>query len=410
MSKIVYAWELGAGYGHIDAFLPVAKLLQARGHEIIWIVKDLQHVPELLGSEQFSYFQAPIQWPFAQSSSAAMNYAGVLRNSGFNDKNSLLARTQAWKTLFSVLNPDLILFDHAPTALLAAHSLKYPRATFGSGFCSPPKISPMPCIRPWLKTPEKDLLSTELEVITTANSVLTRTGGKPLNCLADLFDVAEDFLCTYQELDHYPSRDNGHYWGSCLNNADGIKPTWPSVGKKRIFAYLNKEYPGLESLLRHLGGSSWSIAVHIAGITPAFIQKFSTANLHISPQRINLQHVGELCDLTICHAGAGTTANMLLQGQPLLTIPMQVEQWLIGRNIQNLGAGLSIPADTKKPSFLATIKELLSNDRYRLAAKQFSEKYRPLDTLDQQRKIADRCEDLVRAARFKEPSKFAEGQ
>lgn len=406
MSKIVYAWELGGGYGHIDAFLPIAKLLQARGHEVIWIVKDLHHVPDLLGSGQFSYFQAPIQWPFAQSSSAAINYAGILRNNGFNDKNTLLARAQAWKTLFSLMNPDLILFDHAPTALLAAHSLRNPRATFGSGFCSPPKISPMPSIRPWLKTPEKDLQNTELEVIATANSVLTRIGGKPLNILADLFDVAEDFLCTYQELDHYSNRDNGHYWGYCLNTADGIEPIWPSVGKKRIFAYLNKEYPGLESLLRQLGGSSWSVLVHIAGIAPALIQKFSTANLHISPQRVNLHHLRDQCDLTICHAGSGTTANMLLQGLPLLTIPMQIEQWLIGRNVQNMGAGLSISADIKKPNFLAAIKELLAKECYNLAAKQFSDKYRTLVPLDQQKRIADRCDDLLREARINEPVKL----
>jgi UDP:flavonoid glycosyltransferase YjiC (YdhE family) len=395
MSSIVFAWELGGGYGHIDAFLPIAKILQARGHNVVWVLKDLQHVSMLLDSQGFSYLQAPICWPTIYHSTPAMNYAGILRNTGFHDPAGLLARTKAWQTLFTYLNPDLILFDHAPTALLATNSRNYPRALFGSSFCSPPKVSPMPSIRPWLKVSDKELTGVESDVVTIANAVLSQLESKPLNILADLFEVEEDFLCALAELDHYPNRHNGRYWGPSFNDADGVDPVWPSKGNKRIFAYLSKEYAGLEPLLQQLRGASYSILVHIPGITPAFIQKFSSANLHISPYPVNLRKTAEQCDLVICHAGAGTLAAMILKGKPLLMLPMQVEQFLLARNIVSLGAGICIPAEVKKPNYLTAIHDLIALERYKNTAVIFSEKYQSTNQQQHQEKIANRCEELL---------------
>ena len=60
MSRIIYAWELGAGYGHLAAFLPLAKALRAAGHEVIFVVKELTHAETLLGQQGFAYLQAPL--------------------------------------------------------------------------------------------------------------------------------------------------------------------------------------------------------------------------------------------------------------------------------------------------------------------------------------------------------------
>ncbi|NOT11222.1 MAG: hypothetical protein HOP23_05220 [Methylococcaceae bacterium] len=399
MSKFVFAWELGAGYGHIDGFLPIAKILQRRGHEVTWVLKDLLYAPLLFTTYSFSYFQAPICWPISHTA-PAMNYAGILQNIGFNDKFGLLARTQAWKTLFEYLNPDLILLDHAPTALLAARSLHYPRALFGGSFFSPPRTRPMPSIRPWLNIAEKTLLNTENEVVTIANSVLTQIGGPTLDTLADLFDIEENFLCTYSELDHYSNRDNAIYWGSNFNDADGVEPVWPPGDKKRIFVYLKNDYAGLETLLNQLRSSSYSVLAHIPGINPAFIQKFSNVNLHISPYPVKLSGIGETCDAVICHAGAGTAAAMLLKGKPLMMLPMQVEQLLLAKKIALLGAGLCIPAEVKKANFPATIKELLTQEYYKNNAEQFSKKYKNTHLQKQQESIATRCEELLRTSQL----------
>lgn len=399
MSKILYAWELGAGYGHIGAFLSVAKQFQERGHEVIFVLKDLAHAHTLLGKYGFSYVQAPMRWPGGAAVPPAINYAGILRNTGFHEPAGLLARTQAWKTLIACLKPDILLFDHAPTALLAARGLAIPRALFGTGFYSPPRLSPMPTMQPWLHVPEQELVNSEALIVTMINSVMEQVGGRRLTVLADLFEVEENFLCTLPELDHYQGRKQGGYWGPFFTGSEGIEPVWPGVGDKRLFAYLNRDYAGLEPLLRQLRTSSWSVLAHIPGTTPAFIQKNSGANLHISAQPVNMRQAASQCETVICHAGAGIVAAMLLAGRPLLMLPMHLEQALTARNVASLGAGVCIPAETKKPNYRSAVMEILSNGKYTKTAEKFAGKYAGLVPETQALRIVERCEALITGTR-----------
>ncbi|MGZ4958154.1 MAG: glycosyltransferase [Methylomonas sp.] len=396
MSKIIYVWEMGGGYGHTAAFLPVARQLRQRGHEVVFVLKDLEFADVLLGNDGFPYLQAPIRWPSPQPLPAALSYPGILQNAGFGEASGLFARVHAWQTLYQYLSPDLILFDHAPTALLAARNLGIPCALFGTGFYSPPRFNPLPAMRPWQPVAEKQLVAVESRILTVINTILQRLGTEPIDSVADLFDAEEDFLCTLPELDHYQQRSGARYWGPSVYQQGGIEPLWPAVGNKNIFAYVKHNYPGLETLLQHLRSSNWSVLVHIPGTTPAFIEKHNSGNLHISPHPLNLVQIAKQCDLAICHGGAGTTACFLLSAKPLLVLPEQLEQLLTGRNIAALGAGICVPMETKKPNFRALISELLTNAKYTTAARGFAEKYADFSPEQQALDIAEHCETLIR--------------
>jgi len=41
MAKIEFAWELGAGTGHVTTLLPVAAAMQMRGHDVPFFLRDL---------------------------------------------------------------------------------------------------------------------------------------------------------------------------------------------------------------------------------------------------------------------------------------------------------------------------------------------------------------------------------
>jgi len=291
MSKILYIWELGAGYGHVAPFHAIAQRLKQRGHEIVFTLKNLEHADTLLGMDQFNYLQSPIRWPISKAMPAAYSFPGILKNAGFDDHSGLIGRVHAWLSLYRYIKPDLIVFDHAPTALLAARGINTPKALFGGGFVVPPHMSPLPCLHPILKLTEKDLLNSESEVVLIVNSVLHRLGVNPLKVLTDLFDVEENFLCTFDELDHYPQRMNAHYWGPSIYQDEGMEPRWPSVGNKKVFAYLNLSHPNLEIILQQLRSSPYSILVHIAGITPAFIQKHNGKTSNGLPDNRKLEIV-----------------------------------------------------------------------------------------------------------------------
>ena len=49
MGRIVFAWEFGGGFGHIERILPLATTLQERGHNIFCIMKYVANADKILG-------------------------------------------------------------------------------------------------------------------------------------------------------------------------------------------------------------------------------------------------------------------------------------------------------------------------------------------------------------------------
>lgn len=399
MSRILYCWELGAGYGHIAAFLPVARRLQQAGHEVIFVLKNLQFADALLGDDAFGYLQAPVHWPDGRSLPAAQNYAGILANTGYTDPAALHGRATAWRALFQYLTPDLLVFDHAPTAQLAARGLPLTGALFGGGFQIPPASQPLPAIRPWLPTSQRESADIEARVLAGANAVAARLAAPAMRTLADLFETAETFLCTWPELDAYPQRGAARYWGPAVHPTAGTEPRWPTGAEPKLFGYLRPEYPALDSLLRALTVSGWSCLLHIPGASAAFADQHAGANLHICARPLSLAAALGTCDLAVHHGGAATGAASLLAGKPQLVLPMQVEQAINARRIAEIGAGIQVPAETSKPNFRALLKDLSTRPNYGTAAKAFAAKYAGFTPDGQAQAIAERCLALIAAPR-----------
>ena len=120
MSRILYAWELGMGYGHVGSVLPLAMRLQERGHEIVFALRDLSHAERFLGRRGFALLQAPVWMGDKRGPELPVSYADMLANFGFPDRAGLTAMVRAWRGLYALVRPDLLMIDHGPTALLAA--------------------------------------------------------------------------------------------------------------------------------------------------------------------------------------------------------------------------------------------------------------------------------------------------
>lgn len=396
MARIVFVWELGAAYGHISGFMPLAKEFLSRGHEIICIIKDLKLAYTQLMPDNIQYFQAPVWDETITGKTSTSTYAELLLEIGYKQADQLCARILAWQTLYDTIQPDLVIADHAPTALLAARKYHFRVALFGTGFFSPPQQQPIP---PFTDSPGLSLQQVdefESRVTTCINSALHDLDMQPLTFLAELFNVDENFLTTYEELDHYKHRQGQHYWGLRFNPELGTSIIWTHQYERKIFAYINTGFPELEKLLQALLVIEADVILFSDGLSDILIKKYSASHITYTTQPVNFKSIQNDCDLVLSHAGLGTVGSMLLKGIPLFLLPMHAEQLIVAKRTHELGACEYFTPKDPSRNYRKAIYRLLRNASYKQNALIFSKKYKNFNEYQQQTNIIDRCEEMLR--------------
>ncbi len=395
MSRVLLAWELGSNIGHLGGLAPLAQALRARGHEVTLAVKDVAGVGSIAGLDTFRVLQAPVWHKRADKHEPPRSYAEILAAFGYTDSGGLSGLVRAWQGLFALVNPDLIVAEHAPTALLAARSAALPRATYGSGFYLPPRDSPLPNMRPWLDIPAAQLAASEDKVLACVNQVLSALHVAPLATLAELLATDADFLMTFRELDHYRRRRGGRYLGVVSGEGADAAPAWPAGSGKKIFAYLHGDYRDLGAILSAVNALDVRAIIFAPGMAPAALDKFRSPRLVFSRRSLPLSAVARQCDVAVCHGGLATTVAFLRAGCPLLLLPLHLEQFLMSTNVESLGAGLMINPDSPHPDTAGVLRRLLKEDSFRARAMDFADQYADYDSARVLQDIVTRCEEII---------------
>ena len=61
MARILLAWELGDGFGHVSRMLTIAEELRDRGHDCVFVVRNLEVVAARVQAAGFDVLPAPTQ-------------------------------------------------------------------------------------------------------------------------------------------------------------------------------------------------------------------------------------------------------------------------------------------------------------------------------------------------------------
>lgn len=341
MATIALIWELGSDYGHIGRFLPIALELKARGHRPVMILRDISRADEMLGRHGIEYLQAPLWLPPVQGLPAPINFTESLFLFGFLQPAGLLSVLRAWRAVLALLKPDLLIFDHAPTALLASRGLGLPRLVTGNSFAVPPRRTPLPLYEWWnpkAGVPQREL-DCEERLLRNANHALSALGAPPMTCVADLYDAEVTHITGAPELDVYGPRDAACYVGAINALDQGVEPRWPAGPARRVFAYLKPRYMHFDAVLTALARLDASVLVFAPGLARQNMLRLQAANLAFSTEPLRMRSVREQVGMAVCHAG-GMVDVMLQAGRPVFLLPMQMEQTMTSRRVDELGCGL----------------------------------------------------------------------
>ncbi len=383
MARVLFVWELGGGLGHTMVHVGLAARLREAGHQVIFAIRDLGQAEEVIGRAGFHYLQAPLRLgPVRDPLPTSVSYPQILHNIGFSDYAGLLSQVKAWRLLFAIVQPAMVVFDHSPTALLAASDLAAQRIHIGTGFTVPPRLSPFPALAQAPRGPDPG--AAEAAVLTTISRVRDGLGLPPLDDVAAMLECDGELLLTFPELDHYGRREDVPYRGDGPRD-EGADPAWPP-GDKRIFAYL-KPFKSLGSLLESLAATGHGVLVYGPQIPTALARKHGGGSLRFCDGAVNLVRAGQECDLSILNGTHGTTAAMLLAGRPSLQLPLNLEQLITARRVQEMGAGLAAPL-LKPEGMRAKLAALLDDPCYATAASRFAARHAAFDGAVRDRDMA----------------------
>ena len=375
MAKILFVWEIGAGSGHIMPYVKLISRLQEKGHEIGFVMRSLHMAGEIFHGRGVKFYQGPVVLPrYVDVIMPIDSYPKVLHNAGYDRASRLSGMISAWRNLIELIDPDLMLFDYSPTAMLATRDMDAGRIAIGTGFHLPPDIRPIPKFISSGKDKQEqnELLEFENKVLNTINEALELNGLKPLACFAELLDADKKILRTFAEMDHYGRREDATYAG-ILKSPPGEPPEWPPFNGPKIFAYL-KPFKALPMLFDMLNRKRYPTLVYADKIPQDVMRTAASETLKFVNNPQDMDAIGQQADTVICNAGHGTTTEMLLSGVPLLLLPLNAEQRMVAANVERIGAGLAAPMLSPK-GMEEKLDKILNMPDFKESAKKFALSY-----------------------------------
>lgn len=391
MSRVLFAWELGSGMGHVTRLLPLADALHEHGVEPVFAVKMLVETSTALDGRGWPVLQAPV-WhsrrPPGQTFLAA-TYADVLAVHGYDHPDHLKAMLGAWRELLDRVKPELLVCDHAPTAALAAFD-DLPVVLVGNGFSVPPTNGD------WFPRMEARELPTvdQGAVLSVIKLVQDRLGRSKPETITAFLNRASRFVCTFSELDPYAS----------IRREPAVGPyrllpaPSTSADGDGFFAYMDAHYPGLETGLAALAGSGKRGTAYIRSGDAAQKERLRSAGIDVYNEPAPLAEELPKRAVVLHHASLGVAEATLAARRPSLTFPRHLEQRLTGDALVRLGVGRSLTGKLSVDDVLREYRELTEDSQAANRAKSISRKI--AENHHPQKVLAAIVEECLRSTSF----------
>jgi hypothetical protein len=380
VARILLCWELGTDFQHLLSLQAVAAYYQGKGHTV-WIAgRDVAKLKRLFSAVQINIVQAPHTDSSADlgvEKQASRSYADFLRRCGYHHADSLSGLVSAWRSLFSFIKADLLLFDHAPTALLAARGLSVAgKVAVGMPFSVPDDNRPAGIFFP-SDLAKQEIIRYEEELVKNINKVCIEHSMPRIDNLASLFsDLDQCIFQTYAELDHYGYRSvaqrfNTYYSGTVV--PEFSEPAvFPHFKGPKIFCHV-KGSVETPILLQTLQAIECSAIVLADGIPDSIIEAHRSRHILYIDQPVNMQDVLEKSTFAILNGGINSVSLFMKAGIPLALFPLHIEQFLIAKRVEALNAGIQLNLASVETALQGLQK--VNSRQKKVAVGLFEEKY-----------------------------------
>lgn len=317
-------------------------------------------------------FQAPIFIHPPQKKNNAINYADILLRNGYADLDSLQGLVRGWCSLITLIKPDVLVADFAPTAVLAGHILDTPTVTLNTGFYLPPDNQDFyPSLQPWKEIPETELRTVSTQLLQTLGQLQNQYASIKKENPADLIQAQKTLMITFAELDHYGRRTEVDYLGGLFSQQGEPFPEWQQASGKKLFVYASAAHPLFKPLIQQLQKSDLNVLIHARDLNWQTSRRSIDGNLFISPQPLDMQLVLQEAVALVCHGGHGTLSAALANAVPMIVLPQQLEQKLLGWRLLQTGLLTHMLESGNEINFISIIEEVIQNQPLKTRLQKF---------------------------------------
>jgi len=340
---------MGSALGHLATFKPVIDRALAVGHRVVLVAKELDNIHVMFDIRELCLLQSPYlvtptlsRLPISWTESLIPRYRSTAKFAN---------HLAAWRSLFDVIQPDLVVYDSSPAALVASLGSHWLKWTVGNAFSMPrmdlPFVGVYPSAHKGEETVERLRKSEEIFLSMVNDSLLLAGFDQKIGDLREIPAQADrELLKMAPQFDYFSARSTGEYVGvpAPALAKSAVAPCWPATSRFKVFAYL-KNFPGLERFLASLEQAGVSAVIYIRGLAAATKKKFAGHLFLDGPACMDV--VCAEADLVIHMAGFQTVSRCMQVGVPQLLIALGMEQLFTAKSAQKLGAALVTDGEAK---------------------------------------------------------------
>ena len=182
--------------------------------------------------------------------------ADILASNGYSQGDHAAAMIQSWDKIIDEVRPDLIIADHAPSALLSAHG-RIPVALVGNGFAVPPADDDwFPPFNAGVGT-----IDAQRSVFDAISQGFERLGRPAPTSITAPFRGAFRGIYTFPVLDTYRAiRQEG-----LLGPIEPMPSLAPLPERRRIFIYSAAEIAKIDMLMQCIMAIGPEASVYLRG-------------------------------------------------------------------------------------------------------------------------------------------------
>jgi hypothetical protein len=338
--KALLAWQVGDGRGHVNKLRIVAEGLTAHGMTCAAALTRLDHANELghVTSELHSIPPLPYfhDARLNKGHKPAATYGEFLGDLGFAFAEVVGAHVELWRRVTEKVAPDVVIGEQAPSALLAARSLRIPAVALGNCYTLPP-----PTLEsfPILLDEYQERIWSEAAMCRTINEVVVPLGVAPLTRLAEIYEADAALPVGIGFLDPYARARGGP---RVPPDTAGIRPREDWRRRKEVFVYLStsdRSDPAMVDFVRLL---RLPVRVYIANADAATAARFREAGAIVEERPVAPRDIARRSRV-LFHAGNfGTMCLGIRAAIPQVSVPQQLEQMFNARRLESAGAARTV--------------------------------------------------------------------